>query len=347
MMEAAVLVEPGRFEIQERSIPKPGRGEVLIKVARVGICGTDLHIFNGHYAADSLPMIPGHEFTGTIAAVGPDVSGLHVDSKAVVDMNIGCGQCYWCRRNEILNCPDMQQLGITMDGAFAEYIVVPARLVIPAPQDIPFEVLALTEPLACVVRAARKANITFGQSVLVIGAGPIGNLHVQLLRTIGAAPIIVTDLSGDRVAMARDCGADIAVTDLSELRHAVFGTTSGRGVDVVIESVGNTALYRLATQLMRKGGHLAAFGLTGADETLDLPILETILQENSVKGSVAGMGQDMHDALTLVVHGRINTAPFTRATYPLSDIQKAFETIPDRPGDLKTQIVMTPEPEQK
>lgn len=343
MMRAAVLTSPGRFEIESRPIPKPGAGEALIKIARVGICGTDLHIFHGNYAADSLPMVPGHEFTGTIAALGPGVSGLEVGRKAVVDMNIGCGQCYWCRRNEILNCPDMQQMGITMDGAFADYMVAPARLVIPAPDHVPFDVLALTEPLACVVRAARKARLTFGQSVVVIGAGPIGNLHVQLMRTIGAAPIIVTDLSADRVQMALECGADIGVSDPAQLKQAVLDSTDGRGADIVIESVGNPALYATALRLMRKGGHLAAFGLTGAEDTFALPILDTILQENSVKGSVAGIGQDMHDALTLLVHGRIKTAPFTRAIYPLEDIQHAFDSITDRPGDLKTQIILSEE----
>lgn len=341
MMKAAVLTRPGHFEIEDRPIPKPGRGEVLIRIARVGVCGTDMHIFHGNYAADSLPMVPGHEFTGTIQALGADVTGLTLGSKAVVDMNIGCGACYWCRRNEILNCPEMQQMGITMDGAFAECMVVPARLVIPAPAHVADEVLALTEPLSCVVRAARKAQITFGQSVLVMGAGPIGNLHVQLLRTIGAAPIIVTDLSAERVQMALDCGADIGVSDPARLKQAVMDATEGRGVDIVIESVGLPALYRQALKLMRKGGHLAAFGLTGAEETLALPILDTILQENSVKGSVAGMGQDMHDALTLLVHGRIKTEAFTGASYALTDIQAAFDTFADRPLDLKTQIVMT------
>lgn len=340
MMRAAVLTKPGQFEIHERPIPQPGRGEVLIRISRVGICGTDLHIFKGNYAADSLPMVPGHEFTGRIHAVGAEVSGLEPGSKVVVDTNIGCGNCYWCRRNEILNCPEMRQMGITMDGAFAEYMVVPANLVIPAPEHIPDEVLALTEPLACVVRAARKAQITFGQSVVVLGAGPIGNLHVQLLRTIGAAPIIVSDLSQERVDMALACGADIGVSDPALLQQAVMDATGGRGADVVIESVGQIALYRAAQGLLRKGGHLAAFGLPGADDNLPLPVLQTILQENSVKGSVAGMGQDMHDALTLLVHGRIKTEPFTRASYPLSGIQQAFDSFAERPGDLKTQIVV-------
>ncbi len=338
MMKAAVLTSPGQFAIEERPIPKPGRGEALIKITRVGICGTDLHIFNGHYAAEHLPMVPGHEFTGTIYALGSEVTDLVIGDKAVVDMNIGCQTCYWCRRNEILNCPNMQQMGITMDGAFAEFIVVPARLVIPAPAHIPDEVLALTEPLACVVRAARKADVTFGQSVVVIGAGPIGNLHVQLLRTIGAAPIIVADLSADRVAMAIEAGADFGVTDPSELEAVVMTATQGRGADIVIESVGHPALYAQAVKLIRKGGHIAAFGLTGPEGELPLNILQIILEENSIKGSVAGMGQDMHDALTLLVHGRIKTAAFTQASYALDEIQDAFDSYAARPSDLKTQI---------
>lgn len=340
MMRAAVLAEPGRFEIEERPVPKPGRGEVLIKIARVGICGTDMHIFNGHYAADSLPMIPGHEFTGTIHALGDGVSGLDVGAKAVVDMNIGCGSCFWCRRNEVLNCPEMEQMGISIDGAFAEYLAVPARLVIPAPEHMPFNVLALTEPLACVVRAARKARATFGQSVVVLGAGPIGHLHVQLLRAIGAAPIVVADISRERVDLALKFGADVGVVENADLHKAVMEATQGRGADIVIESVGLPALYTQALQLIRKGGHIAAFGLTGAGEELPLDILTTILQENSIKGSVAGMGQDMHDALTLLAHGRIDPAPFLGADYSLSNIQNAFDTFKDRPGDLKTQIVM-------
>lgn len=341
MMRAAILIRPGRFELQDRPIPTPGMGEVLIRIARVGICGTDIHIFNGHYAADSLPMIPGHEFTGTIEALGPDVTGLRIGDKAVVDTNVGCGTCYWCRRNEILNCPEMRQMGISMDGAFAEYIVVPGRLVIPAPAHMPFEVLALTEPLACVVRAARKANVTFGQSVAVLGAGPIGHLHVQLLRTIGAAPIIVTDISPDRVALALRHGADVGVSDPADVKACVMQATEGRGADIVIESVGLPALYQQALQLIRKGGHVAAFGLTGAGEVLPVDILTTILQENSIKGSVAGSGQDMHDALNFLVHGRIDPTPFLGAEYALDDIQTAFDTFKDRPDDLKTQIVMS------
>lgn len=340
MMKAAVLVAPQRFALRDVPMPAIGPEDALIRVRRTGICGTDLHIFNGHYAADRLPLIPGHEFCGEVAAYGAQVRHLRDGQRVVADINIGCGTCFWCRRNEVLNCPTMTQVGIGRDGAFAEYVALPARLVIPAPDAVPDAVLALTEPVACVVRAARKAQVGFGQSVVILGAGPVGNLHVQMMRLVGAAPIIVADLSADRCRMAMDAGADIAVSDPDQLRDQVLGATAGRGADVVIESVGSARLYATAQSLIRKGGHIGFFGLTGPDQTLPVDILRTILEENSLKGSVAGMGEDMHDALTLLAHGRFKTDAFTRASFALDDIQTAFDTLAARPADLKTQILI-------
>ncbi len=337
-MLAAVLVEPKRFDLQQVDIPNVGRDEVLIRVTRTGICGTDLHIFNGHYAADRLPMVPGHEFCGTVAELGQDVRHLSEGQAVVADINIGCGTCYWCRRNEVLNCPAMTQVGIGRDGAFAQYVVVPARLVIPVPEGMPEALQALVEPVACVVRAARKARVGFGQSAVVLGAGPIGNLHVQMLRLCGAAPIIAADLSEDRCRMALEVGADAAVSDPARLKAEVLARTGGRGADLVIESVGSPRLYAQAFDLIRKGGHVAFFGITGPGETVPVDILRSVLEENSLKGSVAGMGEDMHDALTLLAHGRFRTDAFTGATFALEDIQTAFDTLAQRPADLKTQI---------
>lgn len=339
-MRAAVLTAPKRFEVREVALPIVGPDDVLVRVTRTGICGTDIHIFNGHYAADRLPLVPGHEFCGTIAERGANVRHLAAGARVVVDINIGCGSCYWCRRNEVLNCAEVTQVGIGRDGAFAEYVAAPARLAIPVQADIADAVLALTEPVACVVRAARKAQATFGQSVLIFGAGPIGNLHVQMMRLVGAAPIIVADLSPDRCRMAIEAGADAAVSDPTELKAVVHEMTGGRGADLVIESVGNRKLYEQAFDLARRGGHVAFFGITPPGETVALDSLRTVLEEGSLKGSVAGMGENMHDALTLLSHGRFRTQDFTKASYPLEAIQEAFETIGERPQHLKTQIAI-------
>lgn len=340
-MRAAVLTAPKRFELREVPIPYVGPEDVLVRVARTGICGTDIHMFNGHYAADRLPLIPGHEFCGTITECGANVRHLKAGTRVVVDINIGCGTCFWCRRNEVLNCAEVTQVGIGRDGAFAEFVAVPARLVIAVDANITDDILALTEPVACVVRAARKANVAFGQSVIIFGAGPIGNLHVQMMRLVGAAPIIVADLSPDRCRMALAAGADAAVSNPAEIRQIVLRMTGGRGADLVIESVGNRKLYEQAFDLTRRGGHVAFFGITPPGETVPIDILRTVLEEGSLKGSVAGMGEDMHDALTLLSHGRFRTDDFTKASYGLEQIQEAFETLGDRPQDLKTQIAIT------
>lgn len=339
-MRAAVLTAPKCFEIREVPVPAIGPEDVLVRVTRTGICGTDIHIFNGHYAADKLPLIPGHEFCGTIAERGANVRHLAVGTRVVVDINIGCGTCFFCRRNEVLNCAEVTQIGIGRDGAFAEFVALPARLAIPVKSAISDDVLALTEPVACVVRAARKARATFGQSVIIFGAGPIGNLHVQMMRLTGAAPIIVVDLSTDRCRMAIEAGADAAISDPTKLKQTVLDMTGGRGADLVIESVGNRKLYEQAFDLTRRGGHVAFFGITPPGDTVPVDILRTVLEEGSLKGSVAGMGEDMHDALTLLSHGRFRTENFTRANYPLERIQEAFETLADRPQDLKTQIAI-------
>jgi threonine dehydrogenase-like Zn-dependent dehydrogenase len=203
---------------------------------------------------------------------------------------------------------------------------------------MPAEVLTLTEPVACVVRAARKARVSFGQSVCILGAGPIGNLHVQMMRMVGAAPIIVADISQSRCQAALAVGADVAVSDPAQLLDHVRKATDGRGADLVIESAGNAELYADAFRLIRKGGHVAFFGITGPEAVAPVNILETVLRENSIKGSVAGMGEDMHDAVTLLKHGRFRTDAFTAASYPITGIQQAFESIADRPHHLKTQI---------
>eukprot|EP01037_Dinobryon_pediforme_P038446 gene38446-46471_t len=166
-MLAAVLVSPHQFELQERPVPAPGPGELLVKVSRCGVCGTDLHIFHGHYSADTLPLVPGHEFVGIVAATGSARSAFTPGQRVVADINIGCGHCFYCRRNEILNCSEMQQLGIHRDGAFADYVVVPERLAIGVPDHLPDEIAALTEPLACVVRGAKKIGLRFTESVLI------------------------------------------------------------------------------------------------------------------------------------------------------------------------------------
>ena len=337
-MKAAVLVEPGRFEMQSLVKPIPAIDEVVVKVNRCGICGTDIHIFNGHYSADKLPLVPGHEIGGVLSAIGSNVNHLKEGQAVTVDINHGCGYCYFCRKNEVLNCPQMNQIGITKAGGFAEYVCVPANSVVPMPHGVSFDELSLVEPVACVVRSAKKYRVRFGDSVAIIGGGPIGNLHTQMMRLIGAAPILVLERSSTRAEKIMQVGADAVADSESEMLHLVQKYTEGRGADHAIESIGHEETYDLATQLVRSGGQVCAFGLASPKETLCLSLLDTVLEENSIKGSVAGMGQDMFDAVHLMANKRFNLADFMKQDYPLEQIQKAFLEFNQNDNLLKVSI---------
>jgi len=338
LMKAAVLTAAKKFEIRQVPVPEYGDDEVLIRVSQCSICGTDLHIFNGHYARDKLPLIPGHEFSGEIAAVGPRVTTLTPGQRVVADINIGCGHCYYCRRNELLNCPEIRQLGIHTHGAFAQYVAVPARLAIPLSDEVTDSVACLTEPFSCVVRAGKKIGLGVAESVVVIGAGPVGNMHIQMARLLGAAPIIAVERDPQRAEIAGQCGADSVITDPERALEQIMQLTQGRGADVVIESVGHPELYKQALTFMRPGGRLLAFGLTDGETTVAIRPLEIILKEQRIQGSVAGMGEDMHQALHLLQHHRFITAPFCQSVHPLEDIQQVFTSLLAQPQYLKVQL---------
>lgn len=339
-MRAAVLAAPGRFELREVGVPALSATDVLIRVERCGLCGTDIHIFKGHYSADRLPLIPGHEFSGHVAAVGSAVRGITPGQPVTADINLGCGQCFYCRKNEVLNCPAMVQLGIHVDGGLAEYVRVPARHVVPIPDGTPVALGALTEPVSCIVRAVKRSRLRLGESVLILGAGPIGNLHLQLARQCGAAPIIVSEPNPGRAAWARASGADLVVEDASTLRERVLAATDGRGADLVIESVGAPALYEQAFDLVRPGGRVLAFGLAEPGAQAHYQPFRVVLQELGLQGSVAGMGDDMHEAMTLIAHRRVQLGPFVETVYPLDRIGEAMDAFVSDRRINKVQIAI-------
>ncbi|MES2260707.1 MAG: alcohol dehydrogenase catalytic domain-containing protein [Pseudomonadota bacterium] len=339
-MRAAVLVAPQQFEMRDVPLPALGPGDVLIKVERCGLCGTDIHIFQGRYSADRLPLVPGHEFSGRIAALGGAVRDLRLGQAVTADINVGCGSCFYCRKNEILHCPGMVQIGIHVDGGLAEYVKVPATHIVPVADDTPLEFAALTEPVSCIVRTVKRSRLRLGESVLILGAGPIGNLHLQIARQAGAAPIIVSDPNPERAEWARRSGADYVVSDASTLAGVVRGATGGRGADLVIESVGLASLYEQAFDLVRPGGRVLAFGLCEPSAQAHYLPFQVVLKELGLQGSVAGMGDDMHEAMALIAHGRVQLTPFVETVFPLERIGEAMAAFVSDRRINKVQIAV-------
>jgi threonine dehydrogenase-like Zn-dependent dehydrogenase len=260
-MRAAVFEGSGRVSVMERPTPTIKRpDDVLIKIAANGLCGSDLRaLATPPEMIYDEGVILGHEFSGTVIDVGDEVvleTGAHV----VVHPNIWCQTCWYCRSGHTNLCDRFVHIGSMRDGGAAEYCVVPERMVYRVSDDLPLELAALAEPLACVLNGTTQARVHPGQSVLVLGAGPIGLLYLVLFKAAGAWPLIVSEPSPHRAKWARDLGADIVLDPREgDVGAAVLEATEGRGADVAVDSVG--ALLGDAVASVRKAGRVLVFGL--------------------------------------------------------------------------------------
>jgi 2-desacetyl-2-hydroxyethyl bacteriochlorophyllide A dehydrogenase len=246
-MRAIVLDRPGSFRVAEVPDPTPGPGQVVVKVDCCGICGTDIHIMDGEFPPTPYPITPGHEFAGTVAAVGPDVTmDLPVGARVAVDPGIYCGYCRRCRAGRGNLCENWAAIGDTIDGAFAEYVAVPAANVYRLPDGFDGQAAAMIEPLACAVHGLRRLGPVFGDSILLTGAGTMGLLLLQLLTHAGAGAVTVVDRVSDRLQVAGKLGAARVVTDIGEL--------AGEKFEIVVDATGVPVVLQAAPVEQVRGG---------------------------------------------------------------------------------------------
>jgi L-iditol 2-dehydrogenase len=338
-MTAAVLHGPGDLRIETVPVPRPERDEVLLKVEVCGICGTDVHILRGHFPVPNLPLIPGHEFAGRVAALGTDSDEVAVGDLVTADINIGCGQCYYCRHQMRMFCPQLSQVGVHRDGAFAEYVKVPASAVYRLPEGMSAEHGAYVEPLACAVHAQERAEIRAGSTVAIIGAGPMGLVHIQLSRLRGAAQISCSEPNAARRGKATELGAD-AVIDPSatDAVQTVRDLTDGRGADCVIEAVGSIRTYHDALEMVRRGGTVAAYGAAPSTETLELKPFDIYSKELTIVGSYAGTYAAWPDAIALIHSGRFDPSKLISDVLPLTDVVAGVEAAEQDKNVIKMQV---------
>ena len=328
MMKAAVFEKVGVIKVKEVPVPDISDNEVLIKIKYTGICGTDWSIYNGWYSADKLPMIPGHEFSGVIAKLGKNAKGLKEGDRVTADINMSCGTCFYCIRGEKLLCNNFTQLGIHINGTFAEYVKAPWSQVHILPENLSFEAGAFIEPVSCVIHAAKAMDARLGSSVAIIGCG-LGVLHARMAVLRACAPVIIIGNNEKRLRIAKEMGADhiIDIDKVSDPVAEVIKLTSGRGADYVIEAVGSTKTYEQAFAMLRRGGKLSAFGITGEQDTMKIRPFEFVLGEKKVTGSCAGVGSDWPDAMTLISNGRIDPKPLFSMKVPLEDLDWALHEL--------------------
>ena len=338
-MKAAVVEKPEVLRIKQVPVPEISDREVLIKVKYTGICGTDWSIFTGKYAADKLPMIPGHEFSGTVARLGRMVTGLKEGDRVTADINMSCGTCFYCRKGQKLMCPDFRQLGIHMDGTFTEYVKAPYENVHKLPDSLDFLSGAFIEPVSCVIHSSKAARVTHGSSVAILGAG-LGVLHGALAHLRGAAPVIVIGRNPKKLAIAREMGADVTI-NINEVKDPVAEVkklTEGRGADYVVEAVGTSQTYEQAFQMVRPGGTVVAFGICAGEDTIRIRPFDLVLGEKTVASSCAGVGPDWADAIALLAYGHIKPQSMFSMIVPLEELESALKELRTNPNLIKVFV---------
>jgi 2-desacetyl-2-hydroxyethyl bacteriochlorophyllide A dehydrogenase len=320
-MRAIVLDRPGSFRVAEVPDPTPGEGQLVVRVDACGICGTDIHIMDGEFPPTPYPITPGHEFAGTVVAVAGDVPAamtLAVGTRVAVDPSLYCGYCRKCRAGRGNLCENWNAIGDTVDGAFAEFVAVPAVNAHRLPDGVDGQVGAMVEPLACAVHGLRRLGPLFGDSVVLAGAGTMGLLLLQLLVHSGAGPVTVVDRVPARLDVARKLGAAHVAGSLEELKDERFEIgVDATGVAVVIDGV---------SALLDRGGRLLVFGVAPAEATMSLSPFRVYNDEITVTGSMAIL-RSFAPAVELIGSGAIDPRPLLSPPLPLDQFGQALQRV--------------------
>lgn len=342
-MYALVMSEYKVFAHSVIRRPCVGADDVLIRVRACGICGSDVHGMDGSTGRRLPPIVMGHEAAGEVAAVGASVTEWRVGDRVTFDSTISCGRCPHCARGEVNLCNDRRVLGVSCeeyrrDGAFAEYVAVPRRILYRLPDHVPFEHAALIEPFAIALHAIRRRRVEINDTALVIGCGMIGLTLLQLVRLAGYGRIIAVDTQADRLGQARQLGADHTIDASKEgAAGRVLALTGGQGADQVFEAVGVAATVRLAIEAVRKGGGVTLVG----NVTPEVPfgLQRVVTREISLLGSCACAGE-YPACIDLMARGAIDPRPLLSAVAPLHEGAQWFQRLHARePGLLKVVLV--------
>jgi L-iditol 2-dehydrogenase len=343
-MKALLLSEYNHLEITDLATPIPAADELLIEVAACGICGSDVHGFDGSTGRRIPPIVMGHEAAGTVAALGSEVTGFKVGDRVTFDSTVYCGQCEYCRRGEINLCDNRQVLGVSCGeyrraGAFAEFLTVPARIAYALPESFSFSEAAMLEAVSVALHGVAVSQMSGGETVLVIGAGMIGLLLLQAARAAGASTVYVADVDATRLELATKLGADdVLLASGSTLIEKIHSLTGGRGVDLVLEAVGRDETISGAIDCVRKGGTVTLVGNISPQVTL--PLQKVVSRQIRLQGSCASSGE-YPQAIDLIASGQIKVAPLITAIATLEAGPEWFERLHAREPNLM-KIVLDP-----
>ena len=340
-----VMTAPGKIEFRTVPVPEPGPDQVLVRIKRIGICGSDIHVNHGTHPYTSYPVTQGHEVSGQIVKLGEYVKDLEAGQKVTIEPQIFCGRCYPCLHGKYNLCEKLKVMGFQTTGTASEYFAVDASKVTPIPESMSYSDGAMLEPLAVTVHAAKRFPDLKGARAVVLGCGPIGILLIQSLKALGAKEILATDISDWRLELAAKLGADRTVNTLKEdYREALLSAFGPDRADVVYECAGTDITMDQAIQNARKGSTIILVAVFGKRAGVDLAKLND--SELDLNTSMMYRHEDYVDAIRLVSEGKIRLRPLQSAHFAFEDYGKAYAYI-DANREKTMKVLIDVDPEEK
>lgn len=324
-MKASRFLGNKTFAVTDLPTPHAGPGELVLCNQVCGVCGTDVHIYHGEPGSADVnpPVVLGHEYSGEVVEVGEGVTGFAVGDHVTVDPNIYCGHCAYCQNGKKQLCPSMEAIGVTRDGGFAQYSLIPASQAFKLEPTVPWEAAAMAEPLACCLHGIDLAGIQVGDKVCVVGGGAIGLLMVQLAKLSGASQIVLSEPNEKRRQVGLQLGANAALDPTRPDSQEAFAQVLGGGANVVIECVGNVPAVKSAFQFAGKGATVLLFSVPKVDATFDLPLFDVYKKELTIKGSF--VNPDTHArAVALINSGKVDFGPIITHRFTLDQLPEAI-----------------------
>jgi L-iditol 2-dehydrogenase len=346
-MQALLLSEYRKLDLVSIDAPQIGPHDVLLRVAACGICGSDVHGYDGSSGRRIPPIVMGHEAAGVVEKVGTAVERIKPGDRVTFDSTLYCGKCDACRRGQVNLCPQRRVLGVSctdyrQNGAFAELVAVPEHITHPLPAELPFEHAAMIEPVSVALHAVSRLNASPGEIAVVVGSGMIGLLVIQALRVAGCSEVIAIDLDDKRLELAIQLGASTTINaKQSDAVASILKLTADQGAHIAVEVVGNAPALGTAIGCVRQGGRIALVGNLAAE--VPFPLQAVVTRELTLFGSCASAG-DYPRAIELVASGAIRVAPLISAVAPLADGAHWFERLyAAEPGLMK--VILKPNDE--
>jgi 2-desacetyl-2-hydroxyethyl bacteriochlorophyllide A dehydrogenase len=337
-MRQAIMTEPGKIELREVPKPSAGPGEVLLHIKRIGVCGSDIHVNHGLHPFTSYPVVQGHEFAAVVEEVGEGVDGVSTGMKATARPQVVCGKCAPCHRGDYHICDVLKVEGFQAPGVAQDYFNTTPDKLVPLPDSMTLEQGALIEPTSVAVHSTGRAGDLTRKNVLVLGAGPIGNLIAQVARSRGAGKVLIRDLSDYRLEIARQCGLeDISNANnesMADAKRRVFGDD---GYSVAFEAVGVEATMADAVDTIEKGGTIMVVGVFGEKPRIDMSVVGD--RELNLVGTLMYKHEDYEKAVELIASGEVITDPLVTKHFPLEQYEDAYSYIDDQ-GDKTLKVMI-------